>query len=440
MNVLGVIAEFNPFHRGHHYLLSTAARECHADYTIVVMSGNFTQRGEPAIYDKFIRTRLALECGADLVLEMPVAAAAASAQDFARCGVALLSATGVVTHLSFGCENDDLPLLQDLAGLLAREPAAYKDSLKDGLKNGASWPAARSQALVSLLCGKDGAGRFMPPSGANNISEEILTAFLKQPNNILALEYLMALQSPQLPGSRQITPLPIRRVHAGYHDQSLEAPICSASALRHGILGGLPPENYLTKFPDLIQPQMRRLIAAKIPMEANDFSQALGYRLLTLPEGTLTTYLDVDEDLSRRIENQRNDFTGFEPFCDLLCTRTYTRTRLSRALMHILLGIEASHRAALIQTCYAPYLRILGFRRASAPLLSAIKAAAFSPIITRPALAMRQPQTLWPALQGQAAHRLFSLDVQASDIYRSVYSVKSGQAGVHEFQQKIVIV
>lgn len=443
MNVLGVIAEFNPIHNGHRYLLKKARTECRADYTIVVMSGNFTQRGEPAIYDKFIRTRLALDCGADLVLEITTVAATSSARDFARTGVALLASSGVVSHLAFGCENADLALLYKLSAILSEEPGAYKKAFKEALKSGFSWPAARSQALLKLI----------------EPENESLSEFLKQPNNILALEYLMALNSPDIPGISGITPVPVERIHSGYHDKSLDTPVCSATALRCAILGGQSRQDYIVQFPKEIRGNIRHILDTHVPMAADDFSHAMIGRLLSLPEERLTDYLDIDEYLSHRIHHQKGQFTGFSSFCELVRTRAYTRTRISRALLHTLLDIKKSDQAALAKTCYAPYLRILGFRKETAPLLSHIKKKALAPIITRPALVQKSLQTaLEPEQQKllatdlaakmqpqkgsftQAAARLFSLDVYAADIYRSMHNIKSGQAGVHEFQQKIVII
>lgn len=415
MNILGVIAEFNPFHNGHHYLLQTARQQCRADYTVIVMSGNFTQRGEAAIYDKFIRTRMALSCGADLVIEMPSAAATSSARDFARTGVGLLAASGVVRHLAFGCENMDLPMLNALADILIQEPPAYKAALKDALKKGESWPSARSRALV----GTSG----LPAQ------KDVLSHFLKQPNNILALEYLMALKDSPSSG---ISPVPVQRIHAGYHDTGLDMPVCSATALRHAIFTNPDTSVYIRHFPGEIQQDIKNILQSEIPVRPDDFSQALIYRLLTLSETELCSYLDMDDDLVRRIKNHQNSFTGFDAFCDCLCTRSYTRTRISRVLIHTLLGIKKDDQKALIRCTYAPYLRILGFRKSAAPLLGYIKSNSHIPMITRPVSALKQ-------LKNPDAARLFAQDIFASDLYRNVHNIKAKTPGIHEFQNKIII-
>ncbi len=418
MNILGIIAEFNPLHRGHSYLMEKAREKCCADYTIVIMSGNFTQRGEPSIYDKQTRTRWALACGADLVIEMPTAAACASAKDFARCGVSLLASTGIVTHLAFGCENADLTRLSQLSKILGSEPAPFKDHLKEGLRQGLSWPAARSQALVGMV-------GDTPPE------------LLKQPNNILALEYLSALEESRKVFHHAITPLPVQRIHAGYHDPGLEKPFCSATALRQAILQDKATNNYLFHFPDQIKKDAARVICREPAITPEDLSAMVGLCLLNTSEKDLSEILDIDPSLKDRIFSQVEYFSGFNAFADQLATRAYTRTRISRILIHLLLNIKNSHRQDLVQCSYSPYIRILGFKKDSVPLLGNLKKNCRLPVISRPAAAYRSDDAR--RLLSPAAQRLFALDVHAAEIYQSLQSIKKGSPVPHEFRQKVVI-
>lgn len=417
MNILGVIAEFNPFHNGHRHLLATAKAQCKADYTIIVMSGNFTQRGEPAIYDKAARTRWALLSGADLVIEIPVIAATASAGDFARTGAALLSSLGIVTHLAFGCESADLQRIEEISALLYTEPKAYKELLKKHLKEGYSWPIARSLALLNYKSGADPA----------------LEHFLKQPNNILAIEYLCALQNPAITHGQHITPVPVQRIHAGYHDTDLTLPVCSATALRTAIICNQPAENYRHHFPEEIVKNALEQIAKDTPMIFDDFSSPLICKLSAQTSESLMQYADIDAYLCQRILNFRNDFTSFSDFCDLLNTKAYTRTRISRALLHVLLEIKKSDQTLLESCDYSPYIRVLGFKKASADVLRLLKDHAQKPVIMRPAHDLKQ-------LKDSPIYRLCELDVFAADIYRSCKNVKSKTAGLHEFCQPVVIV
>lgn len=255
MNVLGIIAEYNPFHKGHAYQIETLKKETDAPYAIIAMGGNFMQRGAPALMEKYSRAAMALSCGADLVLELPALYACASAESFAYGGVALLEGTGVVTHLGFGTETSHFRLLQETASLLARQPLPFRQALKQGLKQGLSFPAARSLAVKACLgreenqpTGKPqkagpcptGAGSRpscgspsqKPPSGqGENCHGTELGYILASPNNILAVEYLKALSHCH----SGIIPAPLPRRGQPYHDASAGQEFSSASAIRASI-------------------------------------------------------------------------------------------------------------------------------------------------------------------------------------------------------------
>ena len=215
MKVVGIVTEYNPFHKGHKYQIDKIRQETGADFIIVAMSGNFLQRGVPALCDKFIRTEMALRCGADLVLEIPTLWATASAEYFAHGGVELLANTGVVTHIAFGAETDDLESLVEVSSILKKEPDIYRNVLSNSIRSGNSFPVARKQALITSL---------------PDFEPEKLSEILDNPNNILALEYLKAIPD-------HITPILIKREGAGYHDTELNTELPSASAIRKAIFG-----------------------------------------------------------------------------------------------------------------------------------------------------------------------------------------------------------
>ncbi|MGN0311199.1 MAG: nucleotidyltransferase family protein, partial [Lachnospiraceae bacterium] len=214
MKITGIITEFNPFHNGHEYILSQARKQTGCDLVVVAMSGDFVQRGAPAIVDKAVRTKAALLGGADLVVELPVIASTASASDFALGGVAALAACGVDT-LVFGCEQEDFDLFPVLAEFLENEPSDYKDVLSGFLKEGYSYPLARAKALE----------RFFP--GVDNLGE-----LLVAPNNILALEYLRAIKRLDVP----MKVCPIKRIAVGHHSKEGVGEFASATAIREGLL------------------------------------------------------------------------------------------------------------------------------------------------------------------------------------------------------------
>ena len=241
MKVVGIIAEYNPFHNGHKYQIDRIRKETNADYIIIAMSGNFLQRGVPALCDKQSRAKMALSCGADLVIEIPTLWATASAEYFARGGVSLLASTGVVTHICFGAESDDLDSLLEISSILKEEPDIYRDVLSNSIRSGNTFPIARKNALIAAL---------------PHIPTEKLDELLDNPNNILALEYLKAMPN-------HIQPILIPRKGAGYHDTEIDTELPSATAIRKAILSDCSddsttfdrsmPEESLTILKELIE-------------------------------------------------------------------------------------------------------------------------------------------------------------------------------------------
>ena len=209
MKVVGIIAEYNPFHRGHEYQIRYAKETLGADYVVIAMSGDFVQRGAPALMEKHVRAEMALLGGADLVLEMPVQTATASAEGFATGGVSLLDGLGVIDELCFGSECGDTEILMDVAEILVKEPYEYRDLLQQNLRAGMSFPAARSSALIGYIQEKIA-------SGLNTLgtSSEYIGLVLSSPNNILGIEYCKAL----LRLNSRIIPHALLRKGSGYHD------------------------------------------------------------------------------------------------------------------------------------------------------------------------------------------------------------------------------
>ena len=381
MKVTGIIAEYNPFHQGHAYHLSRARELTGADRVLVVMGGNFMQRGEPAIIDKYTRTEMALRNGADLVLELPAASATGSAEYFAEGAVELLDASGVVNELCFGSELGELEPLEKAAELLLEEPEDYQELLRAELKKGKTFPEARETALSA----------FLPEQ-----------SLLASPNNILAIEYIKALKRRK----SSIRPLTIQRLgsYHGENGQPAGAPhtvsgnlpesFASASTIRcqlHTLEKQIVTSCEQPAFGSLMTALAKELppssfgllkdvLLADRLVQAEDFSLPLHYRLMQAKEPLeFSVYLDVSEELSRRIYSLRQEFTGWNAFLDLVRTRQYTRSRVSRALLHILLDIRQE------EVLPPTHLRVLGFRREASDLLSEIKKKSRLPLITKAA-------------------------------------------------------
>ena len=387
MNTIGIITEYNPFHNGHRYQIETIKARTGAQNIIIVMSGDFVQRGTPAWTDKYLRTQMALSCGADMVFELPVSFATASAEAFARAGVSILTSLGFVDGICFGSECDNLPLLQEIADFLATPPASFEETIHTLTASGISYPAARAQALNDHF--KDSCQNY--------------PTFFSEPNNILALEYLKAIRQ----SDSHLTPFLIHRKDSGYHSETLDTPLASATAIRKMSLSAnvhirqlLNAESMTTSHIDTTTPQISkevflRTIASVVPKEVlhilaenttrypiteNDFSTLLYYRLTHLKESD-TTILDMTEDILYRIQKLLPDFTTFSDFTAKLKTKQYTYSRISRVLLHSLLDIR-EFSADSITLPYVPYARLLGFRKEKSALLRHKTAI---PVITKPA-------------------------------------------------------
>jgi predicted nucleotidyltransferase len=415
MNATGVIAEYNPFHNGHKYQLEQLRKLTRNDYIIVAMSGDFLQRGACAVLDKYTRTEMALKNGADLVLELPVVSATASAEYFAKAGIRLLCSTGVVNHIGYGVESLQPELSAALINLLSDAPEAYDRKIAQYQKSGNSYPVSREKALISLL----------PEFDAEQIQ-----SFLKQPNNILSLEYEKALAGWNRENNRSVAGVPVARIGDGYHDTKATCAYASATAIRR-----LLEEDHAKITGQNLMPESASALLAdnfrqKLTRTTNDFSSVLYAKLLSEQEFGYETYADCSHDLSCKIAKRLPEFKSFEQFCMLLKSRDLTYTRISRVLFHILLGITKEDYA--FSASRAAYLRVLGFRRDAAPLLSAIKKNSDLPLVTKVADA----SAILPA----DTYTLLKKDLYAADLYRGVCQVCSGLTLPNEFTHELVIV
>lgn len=393
MRVCGVICEYNPFHKGHAYHLSRARTLAGADYVVCVMSGALTQRGAFARHDKYTRARMALLGGADLVLELPARFACASAPDFAAGGVATLAALGVTTHLSFGCEGDALPLLERAAQVMREEAPAFKEELRRQLSLGQ--PYARARALAAEASG-----------GMPGLAEAIA-----RPNAALALEYLCALPP-------DIKPVPVERMGAGYHDDAL-AELSSATAVRVALEGGqLEAALAAVPCPDaLCEAELSGGVHLPDALDT-----ALLARLRTMTAAQLREIAGMDEGLEHRFLDAANRAGTRDELIHLVKTRRYTYARLSRLCANVLLGVTRDFAAGHAAPAY---LRVLGFRREAAPLLSAIKKRGSLPLVVKAA---------------DFEHPLFALDLRAQDLWALGRPVPAQRRGAQDFLTSPIII
>ena len=396
MKIVGLIAEYNPFHNGHQYHIEKAKELTGADAVIVVMSGNFVQRGTPAIMPKHLRTQMALKAGASLVLELPVCYATGTAEQFAYGAVSILNSLGCVDAICFGSECGNINVLNELAEILCNEPEEYQVALQTHLRNGLSFPLARHKAIEELC-----------PS--QNYAD-----ILEQPNNILGIEYVKALYRL----NSKMKPYTVQRISSQYHDVDLQENFSSATALRQTIANGNFADLY-GQIPSNSMAILEDNYQTRYPIFANDFSLLLKYRLLNETKSSLTKYADVSEELANRISNQLNYFVSFEQFCELLKTKEVTYSRISRALFHILLGVKKTDYTDI------QYARVLGFRKDDSDVLTEIKNKANIPLVTKIT---------------QQRNSLLDIDIYASNLYESVITNKFKISFINEYEQPIVII
>lgn len=382
--VVGIVAEYNPFHNGHKLQIDYAKNELHADAVVVAMSGNFTQRGEIACFDKYLRAEAALKCGADIVLEIPTIFATSSAREFAAAGVQLLAKTGIVDTILFGAETDDKSLFVASAKkLIELEQSGSLDSkIKELVSNGESFATARSRAL------------------ADYIPDELK----ESPNNILGLEYCRYI----LENNLNIDIALLKRTQNNYHDKFLTGDISSATAIRNCLSACKPVTG--------VPAEAATIYENAIYVDANDVSEILHYKLLSTED--YEKFLDCSKDLSDRIKNHINEFIDLKSFCSLLKTKNITYSRLTRIMSHILLDIKTDDFEAAKALGYITYLRMLGFSTTGAECLNKIKELSSLPLITKTTDAVDH-------------HDIFS-----SDVYRIIKTSKKQMAFPNEYTRK----
>lgn len=412
MKVVGLITEYNPFHNGHYYHIKEARKETGADYCVVVMSGNYVQRGAPAFLDKYTRTQMALACGADLVLELPVSFASSSAEYFSMGAVSLLNGIGVVDSLCFGSECGSISLLEEASKILETEPPLFKSKLNEALKEGKTFPQARMEALAPFLSDSD-------------------ASFLASPNNILGMEYIRALHTLQSP----ITPYTIKRVFAGYHKEDLnegkDSVISSATAIRKALKDGIGLSALMQHIPSEAYPYLKNSYEITWPVTEDDFSLLLQYKLMAESKQSLTKYLDVTPDLANRIAGILRPGLTFLDAAREMKSRQWTLTRINRSLLHIMLNITEDTMKLYKAEGYAQYARILGIRKSSSPLLRAMAKKSNLPLITKVGGAADKLK--------ETGQKMFKEDLFAAALYNEVIYHKFGILPKSEYKQGIIL-
>lgn len=336
--VLGIIGEYNPFHNGHLYHLQQSKQKTGSNYTISIISGNFTQRGNTSLIDKWSKTQMALLNGVDLVIELPVLYSTSSAENFAQGSIKILDSLKIVDYISFGAESSNINILNKFAEVLYNEPKEYKNILLHELNKGLSFPKARENALMMYL---------------NDIRR--FANILSSPNNILAIEYLKALKNYR----SNIQPICIQRHQTGYNDINYSENIASATAIRNIVKNNefdvlrrvLPVSSY-----SILVDNIKN---GHIVPDISTFEKEIIFTLRKMSTDEISKLPDVSEGLEFAIKNAANSCNSIIEFLNIIKSKRYTSTRIQRILLYALLGITKKDMA--ISKKITPYIRVLGF-------------------------------------------------------------------------------
>ncbi|NLO08726.1 MAG: nucleotidyltransferase [Clostridiales bacterium] len=417
MKVLGIITEYNPFHNGHKYHIDEAKKITGADYVIAVMSGDFVQRGCPAIISKYDRNLMALNNGVDLVFELPVCYSTGSAQYFALGAVSLLNSLGIVDYICFGSEIGDIKDLEEAAGMFFNPTESFQRTLYSYIREGFSYPAARAKAAEESLS----------IDGESN--NTYIAKVISEPNNILGIEYIKALK--QIDST--IQPVTIKRHMANYHDEKPGLLLSSATAIRSVLEkkhnSNLPsikssvPKNVYDYFTD------NNYITYPITIE--DFSAIIKYKLLSESSRELSSYLDLSSDIADRIKNINIQDLSMDELSQSIKTKNITLTRVNRALIHVLLNIrKEAFQEYIDDGDFIYYLRLLGMKKEASHLIRKIKNHGKLPVITKVSRAYKQLDSL--------GMKMLNQDILATHLYNQVTHDKFKKTIPNEYKRGII--
>lgn len=384
MSVTGIIVEYNPLHNGHIYHINKTKQITGCKYIVAVMSGNFVQRGEPAIINKWARAKAALLSGIDLVIELPTIFSISSAESFAFGSISILNSLGIVDNVCFGSEVGDIDKLYYISKILYQEPEEYRYMLKKYIKSGLSYPAARQYSLYKYIIDKNDV----------NVNTNDIEKLIKNPNNILSIEYIKAL----LTLNSNIKPYTIKRIISSYNDEKLSGCISSATAIRKSfydeiIKTSLPQYSY-----KILEEEKNN---GRAPITIDDFSNIILYKLRTEGLDYISSILDVNEGLEYKIKKASEDSSSISDLIKKIKSKRYTESRIKRILIYSLLGITKEYWKNNIKSDLK-YIRILGFNSNGKKLLKEIKTKSNISIITNPS---------------QKDSILLEMDIKATDLY-----------------------
>ncbi|QNU68569.1 nucleotidyltransferase [Ruminiclostridium herbifermentans] len=424
MSVLGIVTEYNPFHNGHKYHIEKSKEITGCDTVVCVMSGNFIQRGEPALINKFARAEIALQSGVDLVIELPLPYAMSSAEAFGFGAVKILDSIGVVDCISFGSEHGNIDSLISIADILVKEPDEYKAELKRQLSLGLSFPVCRQKGIEYYI-------------KHHLVSEHTvnLSSLLETSNNILGIEYLKALNRLK----SAIKPYTIERVANQYNSPVITGDISSATAIRNSIFNIYDEQeqqlcpNTVQAIPDITKTIIEREFKeGRGPININSFEDILLAFLRYVSIEKLGKITGISEGLEYRIKKAADSSGSIDSLLSNICTKRYTRTRLQRILFSLLAGVTKDDMDLFQQDGGPQYARILGFNKRGREILTKIKKNSILPIVTKPVDYKNSCNRL--------LKRMLEIEAQSTDLYVLGYKNPAFRKSGQEYTQNIVII
>ena len=400
MNILGLVVEYNPFHNGHLYHLLKSKEITKATHTVAIMSGNFLQRGEPALFDKYTRARAAVENGVDLVIELPTLFACQSAEIFSHGAIATLNSLNCINSICFGSEVGNIDILYTISKILVNESNEFKISLKKYLNDGMLFPTARSNALFD----------YINENNLVDISKDELLSILNSSNNILGIEYIKSL----LKLKSNIKPYTITRINSEYNSESIDSSICSATAIRKA-LKNTDDISFASKVVPL---PTYNILKTNIEKSFNPIFDEMFFDILSSiilrDSNELDKYFDVNEGIENKIYQSIFTSSNLEELHSLVKSKRYTLTKIKRTLNNVLLGITKDDMALVKDMNYIPYIRVLAFNDKGREILKAIKNNSEINIINK-------FSKISFAMDDAKFKTLIDYDIKASNMYNMIY-------------------
>lgn len=394
--VLGVIGEYNPFHNGHLYHIAKSKQETGADFVVCVISGNFVQRGDTSIVNKWAKAKMALAGGADLVLELPTVYSISSAENFAEGAIKILNSLKIVDTISFGMEADDLAILNNIANVLYTEPKEYTTMLVHELQKGNSFPKARENALMMYL---------------NDIKK--YANVLSGSNNILGIEYLKALKKTK----SHMMPVGIKRQKVLYNDEYMVDEFASATAIRKmlktrqfdDMRKAMPKSSYRILGEELKQ--------GHYVIDLSKFEKEIIYALRKMSQEEIANLPDVSEGLDTSLKSGANSCNTLEELINIVKSKRFTQTRIQRILLYALLGIDKKQMNTAKRI--DPYIRVLGFNENGKQLISEV-------LRTNPKLpVITSVKKYMDTVTNKNLKEMLSRDIFATNVYTIGYEMDS---------------